>query len=198
MNFMFDGCNSLKSLPDISKWNRNNIIKNNIINESFSSELLPEISKKNFLKKKLIDYKNTLLPKTKEENKLRIFGNIFVKNNKDKCKIKYNNEEHELKEFFEVSDSNYNKKDIISFTLIGINNITDMSHMFEGCDSLVDKSYLNNLKFNSETNEILIGTNVNYSLSKETKTQFEGSEQSGGLYDELPNKSNQSSFGISR
>jgi len=35
------------------------------------------------------------------EDKLKIFGEEFVKNNKDKCKIIYNNKEYELKEYLE-------------------------------------------------------------------------------------------------
>ena len=38
---------------------------------------------------------------------IRIFGSTFVANNKQKCKIVYNNEEYELKEYFNDIDEIY-------------------------------------------------------------------------------------------
>ena len=74
------------------------------------------------------------------KDKIRIFGEIFVKNNKDKCKIIYQNEEHELTEYFEDIDNNYNHKDEIIIELKINNDLTDISYMFSGCDTL--KSFL--------------------------------------------------------
>jgi hypothetical protein len=43
--------------------------------------------------------------------KTRIFGENFVKRNINKCKIIYNNKEHQIKEFFEEIDKNYKPKE---------------------------------------------------------------------------------------
>ena len=70
------------------------------------------------------------------EKKIRIFGQDFVYNNIYKCKIIYNNEEYELDEYINNIDEDYNNKDEFTLKLRGINNVTDMSSMFEGCESL--------------------------------------------------------------
>ena len=77
-----------------------------------------------------------IIYKPNKEGKVRIFGEKFVKNNKDKCKIIYNNKEYELKEYFNDIDKEYNNKDDIKIKLKGINNITDMSRMFDYCETL--------------------------------------------------------------
>ena len=87
--------------------------------------------------------------------KIKIFGENFVKNNKDKCKILYKNKEYELKKYFDEIDKTYNYKDIISFRLKGFNNITDMSYMFSECNSfslLPDISKLNVSKVTNMSN----------------------------------------------
>ena len=77
------------------------------------------------------------VPKENNEKDVRIFGEDFVYNNSDKCKIIYKNKEYQLKQFFKDIDNNYNNKDIISFQLDGINHITDMSWLFSECNSLI-------------------------------------------------------------
>ena len=64
---------------------------------------------------------------------LRILDKYFIKQNKNKCKLIYNNKKYKLKEYFEEIDNNYKDKDIIKLKLYGINNISDMSRMFYGC-----------------------------------------------------------------
>ena len=66
-----------------------------------------------------------------------MFGSNFVdNNNKQKCKIIYNNIEYELQEYLnDIDKKNINDKIIIK--LKGIKNITDMSYMFSGCYSLL-------------------------------------------------------------
>jgi len=62
---------------------------------------------------------------------IRIFGKNFVKNNKDKCYIIYEDTIYELTEKFEVK----NNKKILEIYLEGIDKITDASEMF--CDCLL-------------------------------------------------------------
>ena len=73
----------------------------------------------------------------------RIFGEDFVKNNKEKCKLMYNGEEKELKEYYQEFDN----KDLIKFKLKFNNNIVDMSYMFKECKNI------KSIKFEGNTNE---------------------------------------------
>ena len=77
-----------------------------------------------------------LKPIENNEERVRIFGENFVKNNRDKCKIKFKDEIYYLKEYFEDIDDKYNHKDEIRFFLIGINNINDISYLFSDCNKL--------------------------------------------------------------
>ena len=62
----------------------------------------------------------------------RIFGERFVENNKEKCKLIYNGEEKELKEYYEEFDN----KDLIKFKLKFNNNTVDKSSMFKKCENI--------------------------------------------------------------
>ena len=81
----------------------------------------------------------------------RIFGERFVENNKEKCKLIYNGEEKELKEYYQEFDN----KDLIKFKLKFNNNTINMSYMFEFCENIIS------IKFEGNTNEIDIGSNNN-------------------------------------
>ena len=65
--------------------------------------------------------------------KIKLFDQDFIKNNKDKCKYIYENKEYELEAYFNLS--NYNKDKIV-IKLKGINNVIDMSYIFNCCYSL--------------------------------------------------------------
>ena len=69
------------------------------------------------------------LPDKDKIDKVKILDEKFIKRNKNKCKIIYNNKIYELKEYFEDIDINYNHKDLIKFKLLFIHNIIDMSYM---------------------------------------------------------------------
>ena len=114
-----------------------------------------------------------IICKPTENNKenVRIFGKKFVKNNKNKCKIKFIGKEYELKEFFEDINHNYNHKDLIIFILKGIKNITDMSYMFADCSRLSFLSILSNNNFFKITESIkekLYGNNSSMFISHES------------------------------
>ena len=70
--------------------------------------------------------------KTFSRKTIRLFGNIFVKNNKYTCKIEINGIERELEEYY-IGNNNIFELEIY---LIGIENIKNMSCMFKGCESL--------------------------------------------------------------
>ena len=70
--------------------------------------------------------------KPKYSESKRIFGEEFVNNNKEKCKLIYNGEEKELKEYYQEFDN----KDLIKFKLKFNNNTINMSCMFDGCKNI--------------------------------------------------------------
>ena len=56
----------------------------------------------------------------------QLFGKEFIKNNENKCFIIYNGEKYDLNHFSPYES----KKGFYAIKLKGINNITDLSHMF--------------------------------------------------------------------
>ena len=69
------------------------------------------------------------------EKKIRIFGEIFVDNNKDNCVVGMKNRIFPLKEFFLSSDIG-EPIVLLELILIEYEIITDRSYMFYSCDSL--------------------------------------------------------------
>ena len=144
MKKIFYGCNSLSSLPDISKWDISKVKDmTSILNECNSLLVIPNLSKW-----KKIEFHMSYSSTRNNKDKLRILGSKFVNNNKTtKCKIKYKNNEYNLVEYLEDIDINYNIEDSIDIVLTDINNINDMSYMFCDCinlKSLDIKENLNN------------------------------------------------------
>ena len=112
--------------------------KPNEKNKIFIMIYKPNENKKEKLEifKELKKKGNYFLSDEKEysDDVIRIFGKYFVKQNKNRCKIIYNNKKYELKEYFDEINNNYNH-DIkeIKLKLIGINNISNFEQMFYGC-----------------------------------------------------------------
>ena len=78
-----------------------------------------------------------IIYKPTEGSKLRIFGKDFIKNNKDKCEIIYENKKYKLTEYFDDIIENYDSKNLISLKLEGITKIINMSFIFCECNSLL-------------------------------------------------------------
>ena len=108
---------------------QNNNDINNIENQNNNQQFQKELSNNDYI-----------IYKPNNEGNVRIFGADFVDNNKKKCKIIYKNKEFELKEYFNDINKKYNNKDEIKIKLKGINNITNMSHMFYNCETLYSLS----------------------------------------------------------
>ena len=79
-----------------------------------------------------INKKNELIENDK--NNINIFGSEFVKINRNICKMIIDNNEYEITEKYNVNSYN---KNILQVKLKGINNVTNMTHMFYGCSSLL-------------------------------------------------------------
>ena len=80
---------------------------------------------------------------------IRIFGENFVKNNKNTCYIIYESEKYELTEYFKIN--NWRHDVLLEIKLIGINNIINASHMFYGCKSLKSLSDISKWNTNNVT-----------------------------------------------
>ena len=111
-----------------------------------------------------------------EENKIKIFGQHFVKQNKNKCKIIYNNKKYKLKDYLNEIDSkhNHNIKEI-KLKLIGINNITEFCYMFYRCFHLISVSeskYINIQQDIHNSYDILTYNNFYSSLFEEAKETY--------------------------
>ena len=82
-----------------------------------------------------------------KDNILQIFGNKFVENNKDKCKIIINNKKYRLTKCLKLDTIKIDNNQEIMIKLIGINNnfnanenfntsnVKSMNNMFAGCSS---------------------------------------------------------------
>ena len=79
----------------------------------------------------------------KENNKIRIFGKSFVENNKDLCKIIYENKEFNLNEYYHYDYKNI-KNNLLKIKLKGINNVTNLHSIFKECSLLSHHSDFSN------------------------------------------------------
>ena len=75
------------------------------------------------------------MEKNKEE--IKIFDEEFVNNNKNICKIIYDNEEHELTSHISKDKIKNIENDIFTIKLTGIENIINAKNMFYKCTSLI-------------------------------------------------------------
>ena len=112
-------------------------------NDNDNKEFLPTILKMyNRTNKNEIDLIYNI---PNNEKEIKIFGSDFVSKNKDLCKIIYDNKEYDLTEKFGCNDI---KDNILKIKLEGINNVSDLSFMFEGCSSLESLAEISNWKTN--------------------------------------------------
>ena len=74
-----------------------------------------------------------IIYKIEDDKRVKIFGAEFVKNNKNICKIIYDDKEYELDEYFNIPN---NIKDELKIKLRGINDIINMSCIFYECSLL--------------------------------------------------------------
>ena len=139
--------NNIKLDDDI-----NNIInENNIINK-FNKIMDLYYKMNNIENTNINEDLNEIIIKyniNKNDEKIKIFGEKFVENNKDKCNIIYKEKKYELSEYFDIQDNNDKTLEI---KLIVIKNITDMEQMFHKCSSLSPLTNLSKLNTSKVTN----------------------------------------------
>ena len=136
--------NIIQDLNRIS--NENNIMckLKNII------EIYYKMNDKNFQENIINDYKNKF-DNIKKENKkiiydiknfnesIHIFGSDFVKNNKDKCYIIYNNKKYKLKTNFKFEKNGPNELELYE-----VEQLKDLSDMFSFVSSINSFEFLSN------------------------------------------------------
>ena len=151
-NKIFNNFN-IKNINYEMLWNFNQF---NINNDIIINDIIKINDEKNIKEKinKLIDIYNKMNAKDNEieilynikenEKEIKIFGDLFVKNNKKICKIIYGNKKYELTDSFKINNLE-NKNNIFKINLICTSNITNMSGMFEYCQSLISLLNISNL-----------------------------------------------------
>ena len=82
-----------------------------------------------------IDEVKLIYKSDKSKLNVKIFGADFVKNNKDRCKIRHSHGTIELREYFDIDD-NLKNKEILEIILVGITKVTNMSNML-GMQNLI-------------------------------------------------------------
>ena len=154
-----------KIIDNYEKKNRNYEIMNNI-NQIINDNIIEEIKQINndinienqFIKcmnifKNLNENEISLVyeisEKSKEKGTIKIFGNNFVQNNIDICKIMHENKQYKLSENFDIKNLKKNKLEI---KLKGFDNVENMSFLFEGCNSLSPLSELSKWDTKNVTN----------------------------------------------
>ena len=86
----------------------------------------------------------------KGDDKIKIFGENFVKNNKDKCSMIYEGQNLDISEYFEIKD--LKDKEQLEIKLTDLGEVTDVSYLFELCNSLKSLPNINRLYTSKITN----------------------------------------------
>ena len=84
------------------------------------------------------------------EDMIKIFGEIFVENNKNNFKMVINNENYKLNSFYSLE--NRRENEILEVKLIQIGDVENISHMFNGCSSLIELSDISKWNTSNITN----------------------------------------------
>jgi len=151
--------NNIKYVNNLNKSINENNIKYKLINENNVNNI-NNLNNLNKLKngKNITNEKNTnnlnnvkIKYKINKNNKIKIFGDDFVKNNKNNCSFIFNGKEKELDTYLKL-DSNEISSNYIEITLKRAKNITNMSYIFSGCDSLSSTSDFSNWNTFNVTN----------------------------------------------
>ena len=132
----------LKIIDDINQIINENLIENKI-------KYINKIYGKLFINEMIINYKIN-----EGDEKIRIFGDNFIKNNKDNYKIIINNREYELKTHLNIKDFEI-KNNILEIKLREINPVNNLFCMFSECSCLFSLKDIS--KFNIDNVTSLFG-----------------------------------------
>ena len=109
----------------------------------------------------------------KKDEVLRIFGEYFCRNNKNKGKLIINNKKSEIKEFINIKNIN---KEQIKIKMLLNKNLHNKSYMFKDCKTLLELKINNNLEYIEDNENFDINNyelennenNIDYGLDEET------------------------------
>ena len=138
----------INKIYQISRGNNNNIFSKIVFSKSGKHSLYSDDEKnvrKNYINVATVKYKNENLV---EENKavinnkdIQILGKTFVRNNKKKCKIIYNNKYYKLNQ--DLSNDMIQKKNNILKIKYKNISIDNMTRMFDNCNLVIDICFSN-------------------------------------------------------
>ena len=141
MEGLFQECKSLNSIPDIYKWDLRNVNDISYLFNGCSSlnniPIFKNVNNNMVLYSSLFNNNDKFIifySMEQVEDNIKIFGKTFVKNNKNKCKIIFNNKKYKLTEEFFIGDLDI---DVFYIILTDLQNISDFSYMFYGCNNLL-------------------------------------------------------------
>ena len=136
-----------------------------LIKSEYENQIKKIKKEKEEINKKYLEYKIEVKDKINKINNqiiitykinrnksfIRIFGDEFVKNNKNICKIIINDEEAELQEKIDIQNLD-NRSEVLKIKLKDIQNIINLRGMFCNCSELLCISDLSKLNTSKITN----------------------------------------------
>ena len=128
----------------------------------------------------------------KLNNKIRIFGHNFVKNNKNKAKLIINNKKYKLEEY--INNNNINSKELTADKLkIGIvlnKGLSNVSHIFENCRKLIKFLYYDNIINIDELDEYNYYNNIDndYDDINTSQNNLDINLKEEFIYSKIPKK----------
>ena len=143
---MKDICNRFSILSELKKEDIEFRYNNNTLNDELSFDQLSE--NKNSIKifvddKEKFDEITIIYRRNDNKKVIKLFGYIFVKENRGCCNIVHEGKKYKLKEYFK----NYSK-DILIIKLKYINFIRSIKYMFHKCSTLLAVPDINKLNIN--------------------------------------------------
>ena len=141
------------SCSTFNRVNKENTVIKSKVNKDFLNE--PDIDNninqnKNESEIKIIyDINKKDIWYEKNGQNINIFGEEFVENNKNICKMIIDDKEYEISEKYNIGNFN---NDILEIKLKGIENVTNINGMFNGCSSLSSLPDISKWNTNNVTN----------------------------------------------
>ena len=100
-----------------------------------------------------IDYKEEVKKEIGETiSREKLFGERFIKNNKNKCKMIINGKKEKICSYLSNYHEYLNKGKLEIKLILDIKNISDISYMFSGCLSLISLPDISKMNLNNITN----------------------------------------------
>ena len=145
LNKKLDNYENIQNVLNLNCKNMNKDI-NDFLNGNFKNKMNSLINKFNYKKLTTLIYNIN-----KNENKIKLFDNEFVKNNKDNYYLIIEDKSINICEYYYSDNETINKNKKLKVRLIEKNLITNMSYMFSDCKSLSSISGVPNWNTNNVT-----------------------------------------------